>query len=177
MTTSKGRVPRHSRDESGATLVEFALVAPVVFLLLFGIIGGCFLAYQNSALHNGVTAGSRMASIETSLVTPGQTPSTTGFTCESDQPSPIEQTVAQASPLLKVNTTQLCDYTNSATELTQNAPVNGEVNLTVICAPSCAAPQTVTVQAALSTKGLVAPIGLTYHLTATSTDPGPSVVP
>lgn len=152
-------------------------MAPVVFLLLFGIIGGCFLAYQNSSLHNGVTAGSRMASIETSLVTQGTTPGTSGFTCESDVPSSIEQTVAQSSPLLKVNQTPLCDYTNDPTELTQNSPVNGEVNLTVICAPSCAAPATVTVQAALSTKGLVAPIGLTYHLTATSSDPGPSVVP
>jgi Flp pilus assembly protein TadG len=176
MTTSKGRVPRHSRDESGATLVEFALVAPVVFLLLFGIIGGCFLAYQNSALHNGVTAGSRMASIETSLETPGAD----GY-CESGMPASIEQTVAQSSPLLKVNLTPLCDYadpTNSdPTTLTQGPPVNGEVNLTVTCVPSCASPTTVTVSAALRTKGLVAPIGLTYNLTATSSDPGPSVVP
>jgi hypothetical protein len=174
MTTSKGRKPRHPRDESGATLVEFALVAPVVFLLLFGIIGGCFLAYQNSSLHNGVTAGSRMASIETSLVTPGAN----GVTCESGSPSSIEQTVAQASPLLKVNQAALCNYGGSATTLTQGPPVNGEVNLTVVCAPSCAGPiSTVSVSAVLRTKGLVAPVGLTYNLTATSSDPGQSVVP
>jgi hypothetical protein len=145
-------------------------------LLLFGIIGGCFLAYQNSSLHNGVTAGSRMASIETSLVTSGP-----GGYCESDNPKPIEQAVTESSPLLKVNQTPLCDWSDptnaSPTTLNQGSIVNGEVNLTVTCAPTCAAPQTVTVSAVLSTKGLVAPIGLTYNLTATSTDPGPAVVP
>ena len=84
------------RDETGATLVEFALVAPLVFMLIFGIIAGCFLAYQNSALHDGATAGARMASIETSLVT-----AQNGVFCESGTPVSIEKAVAQAaSPLL-----------------------------------------------------------------------------
>src|SRR5665213_3125162 len=98
-------IPKSSKKTTGATLVEFALVAPVVFLLLFGIIGGCLLAYQNSSLHNGVTAGSREASIETSLVTPGA-----GGYCESGSPKLIEQSVTESAPLLKVNQKPLCDY-------------------------------------------------------------------
>jgi hypothetical protein len=169
MMAPYGRPPSHRGDETGATLVEFALVAPVVFILIFGLIAGCFLAYQNSAMHNGATAGSRMASIETSLVTPGANGS-----CESGLPVPIETAVAQASPLLQVNTAPLC---GTGTTLTQGPPVNGDVNIIVNCAPSCASPTTVSVSLALSTQGLVAPIGLTYNLTATSTDPGPGVTP
>jgi Flp pilus assembly protein TadG len=160
------------RSESGATLVEFALVAPVVFLMIFGLIAGCFLAYQNSALHDGASAGARMASIESPLLDPS-----TG--CESGSPHTIATAVAQAAPLLNVNQGLLC-ANSTDTELTQ-LQVNGEVNITVVCGGSCTAsannPSTLQVKLTYRTKGLVAPIGLTYSLSATSTDPGPSVVP
>jgi Flp pilus assembly protein TadG len=156
---------RGRHDETGATLVEFALVAPLVFLLIFGIIAGCFLAYQNSAMHDGATAGARMASIETSLVT-----AQNGVFCESGTPVSIEKTVSSASPLLTVNPAPLCAQTMTATQLTQPA-VSGDVNITVTCGGSCAAPTTVAVSLALRTKGLVAPIGLTYNLTASSQVP------
>ncbi|HXQ63082.1 MAG TPA: TadE family protein [Acidimicrobiales bacterium] len=157
------------RDESGATLVEFALVAPVVFMLLFGIIAGCFLAYQNSSLHDGATAGARMASIETYLVPP---PPSTGPYCESGVPTPIETAVAKATPLLTVNPAPLCASTANATQLTQPI-VNGDVNITVNCGGigGCASPSSTQVVLTLSTKGLVAPIGLTYNLSASSEDP------
>jgi Flp pilus assembly protein TadG len=155
------------RDEAGATLVEFALVAPVVFLMIFGLIGGCFLAYQNSAIHDGASAGSRMASIESPLIDPK-----TG--CEST-PNTIATAIAQAAPLLTVNQDLLCANSTN-TEMTQTQ-VDGDVNILVICGGSCASPATVEVQLTYRTKGLVAPIGLTYNLTAKSTDPGPLVTP
>jgi len=172
-TARRARGLCRARGEAGATLVEFALVAPLVFIMLFGLIGGCFLAYQNSALHDGATAGARMASIETSLVSV-----TNGQFCESGSPTSIESAVAQASPLLTVNPAPLCDQTgapsaNAVTTLTQGAPVDGDVNIVVTCSPDCSAADlsSVEVSLTLGTKGLVAPIGLTYHLSASSQVP------
>jgi len=171
-TVRRARGPHRRGDESGATLVEFALVAPLVFIMIFGLIGGCFLAYQNSALHDGATAGARLASIETSLAT-----LTNGEYCESDNPSSIESAVAQASPLLTVNPAPLCATTSTSATLTQGAPVTGDVNIVVTCTPRCDAADldsgsgSVSVALTLSTKGLVAPIGLTYNLSATSQVP------
>ncbi|HVA02779.1 MAG TPA: TadE/TadG family type IV pilus assembly protein [Acidimicrobiales bacterium] len=155
------------RDETGATLVEFALVAPLVFLLIFGLIGGSYLAFQNASLHDGATAGARMASIETSLVTqdaPNQY-------CESGSPTSIEQAVKGAAPLVKVNPAPLCATSATPTELTQGQTVDGDVNITVICGGTCDAPTSTTVTLTFDAKGIAAPFGLTYHMTATSQDP------
>ncbi len=161
----RARRRAHRRDDTGATLVEFALVAPLLFLLLFGIIAGCFLAYQNSALHDGASAGARMASIESPLLTAGN-----GEYCETGLPTSIAKAVSQAAPLLTVNTAPLCAANKNAITLTQPA-VNGDVNIIVTCGGSCGAPTTIEVSLAVTTKGLVAPIGLTYNLTASSQVP------
>jgi Flp pilus assembly protein TadG len=163
------RHPR--RGESGATLVEFALVFPVAILLICGIIGGCYLAYQNSALHDGATAGARMASIETNLAILQNTGPNTGSYCESDAPVAIEKTVSQAVPLLTVNPAQLCAPSATATQLTQSPQVNGDVNITVICGGSCASPTSTAVDLAFGASGIVAPFGLGYHMSATSQVP------
>ncbi len=168
------RLAAHRRPETGATLVEFALVAPLVFLVIFALISGCFLEYQNSAMHDGASAGARMASIETSLAQ-SQGGAGNGQYCESGQPLSIQKAVAQASPLLAVNQNPLC-ATSPSGPLTQT-PINGDVNITVTCGTSCAAPTTTEVSLALTTKGLVAPIGLTYSMSATSEVPGPTVSP
>jgi len=166
-------------DECGATLVEFALVAPIALVLLFGIIAGCFLAYQNSALHQGASAGAREASIETSLVAQSPTNSlwasgsTDGLTCESGSPTPIEKTVADNAPLLTVNPAPLCSTSTDPGELTQTPAVPGDVNVTVTCGGSCSAPQSTTVSLTYTTQGLVAPLGITYDMSASSQVPIP----
>jgi Flp pilus assembly protein TadG len=153
-------------SETGATLVEFALVAPLVFLIIFGLISGCFLAFQNASLHDGATAGSRMASIESSLVTQDAP----NLYCESGSPESIEKAVAGAAPLVSVNPAPLCTTSSTGTTMSQT-PVTGDVNITVTCAGSCAAPTATTVALIYSAKGIVAPFGLTYNMTATSSDP------
>jgi len=169
MMKFRGLLATRRRPETGATLVEFALVAPIVFMLIFGLLAGSFLVYQNSALHDGATAGARMASVEASstatLVNSNTVP------CETDQPISIEKAVAQAAPLLTVNPAPLCE--TSPTELSQGADVAGDVNITVDCLPNCAAPQggSLKVRLTLVTQGLVAPIGLTYHMEAISQVP------
>lgn len=171
------RCPMGRHPESGATLVEFALVAPIVFLMIFGLIAGCFLVYQNSALHDGATAGARMASIDLSPTT--VTPDGSGDYCVSGTTTSIQTAIAQAAPLLTVNPAPLCGPGSGAppTVLASTPTVPGDVNITVTCGGggTSAAPSamtgTVEVMLQLTTKGLVAPIGLTYHMTASSQVP------
>ena len=149
-------------DESGQALVEFALVIPIALVLLFGIIAICFLGFQNSSLHNGASAGSREASIETSLVT-----QTGGQYCESDQPTSIEQAVSRAAVLLPVNMAPLCANSQNATQLTQTPNVANKVNITVTCVGGCATPTGVEVSVSYDAQG----ISFTDPMTATSQTP------
>lgn len=47
------------RDQRGAAAVEFALVAPILFSLVFGIIGFGFVFAQELSLGNGARQGAR----------------------------------------------------------------------------------------------------------------------
>ena len=53
---------RRSRNERGASAVEFALIAPVLLLLLTGIIEMSFLMKDYVSLSSAVRAGARVAS-------------------------------------------------------------------------------------------------------------------
>ncbi len=154
-------------------MLEFALASTVGFMLLFGILSGGYLVYQNSALHDGATAGARMASIETSLVTP-----TSGQYCESGLPTPVEKAVAQAAPQLTVNPAPLCASSATATQLTQSPSVPGDVNITLTCGGTCGAPTSVAVALAFATKGIAPPFSFAYNMSASSQDPaGANAVP
>jgi hypothetical protein len=143
------RRPHDEPDQSGQAMVEFALVAPIVFAMLFGVISICFLGFQNSSLHNAASAGSREASIETSLVTP-----TGGEYCESGDPETIEQAVVHAAVGLPVNTAPLCAASSTATELTQTPNVADEVNIAVTCVDNCATPTDVNVTVSYDAQGI-----------------------
>jgi hypothetical protein len=164
MTRESRRASRHASRGQG--LVEFAFVAPIALVVITGIFVSCFLFFQNSAVTDGATAGSRMASIETSLVTvvPG-----VGI-CESNVPISIEAAVAQAAPQLNVNPARLCE--TSATHLSPyGGTVSNEANVTVDATPNLAGPTTVTVTVSFSGKGIAPPLTATYSMNATSTVP------
>src|SRR5436305_1681114 len=50
-------IRRTLRREDGASLVEFALIAPILFLLLFGLIDFGFIYNDFLSLRHGVRAG------------------------------------------------------------------------------------------------------------------------
>lgn len=52
------------RDESGATIVEFALVLPVLMLALFGLFDLSYNMYTASMLHGAIQKTARDASIQ-----------------------------------------------------------------------------------------------------------------
>ncbi len=64
---------RVRKNEEGQTLVEFALVAPILFLILFGIVQ-YGIAFKNSlALADAVRTGARQATVSRNAPNPTAT--------------------------------------------------------------------------------------------------------
>lgn len=65
---ARGRLRRNtrgqSRREGGAALVEFALIAPVLFLVLFGIIEFGIALNDYQSIRHGVRDGARQAAVQ-----------------------------------------------------------------------------------------------------------------
>ena len=60
------KISRHQNcNEAGSAVVEFALVLPILLLILFGIINFGVLLYNQSVITNASREGSRWASIHT----------------------------------------------------------------------------------------------------------------
>jgi Flp pilus assembly protein TadG len=55
-------VRRRSRDESGASLVEFALVLPVFLMVVLGMLTGGLASSRKASVAQGVREGARYAS-------------------------------------------------------------------------------------------------------------------
>lgn len=62
MTGQSGHEGKHWRDDSGATAVEFALVAPAAVMLLVGIMGLSLMLFSIGNMHFAVEAAARCAS-------------------------------------------------------------------------------------------------------------------
>ena len=70
------RCATRTRHESGAAAVEFALVVPVLLLIVFGIFNFGFLFSQQLTLNNGVREGDRRAVVYGPTVAGQTTPNT-----------------------------------------------------------------------------------------------------
>jgi len=57
--------------EGGSTLIEFAVVATVFFMMLIGIVAGSNLYFTNNALVEATRRGARFAATQASNSTPG----------------------------------------------------------------------------------------------------------
>lgn len=157
---------RHARRaEAGQSLVEFAIAAPVTLLVIFGLIAGSLLFYNNVALTDGASAGARMATIESPLVEVSGTEY-----CESGVPETIARAIAAGALNLTVDRAPLCASSATATRLTQT-PASGEVNITVTASPDVSAPTSVTVTLTFTERGLAPPFTGSVTMRASSTDP------
>ncbi len=58
-----------ARDERGATLVEFTLIAPLLFALTFGIADFASVFYQYQALNSATALAARMAATRGPVIT------------------------------------------------------------------------------------------------------------
>jgi Flp pilus assembly protein TadG len=58
-----------ARDDEGATLVEFSLIAPLLFMLTFGIVYFGAVFYQYQALNAATAMGARIAATRGPVIT------------------------------------------------------------------------------------------------------------
>jgi len=98
------------------SMVEFSLVAPFFFAMLFGLIGVGWLFFQSAAISDAARGAAREATIETSLA------DSSG--CESGSPISIQKAAQNAANILPVDQNQLCASSGSTTTLVQ-APAGG----------------------------------------------------
>lgn len=69
----------HKREgESGAAAVEFALIAPLLFILVFGIINFGYLFGQKLSLNQAAREGARLAVVDGGTTPPGDAVNTLG---------------------------------------------------------------------------------------------------
>jgi Flp pilus assembly protein TadG len=59
----RSRTSPRGRGDEGAALVEFALIAPLLFLLVFGIIEFGWAFYQSSDVRHGARETARLAAV------------------------------------------------------------------------------------------------------------------
>jgi Flp pilus assembly protein TadG len=62
-TKERGKIISKLRREEGASMVEFALVAPLLLVLLFGIIEFGLILYDQAAITNASREGARYAAM------------------------------------------------------------------------------------------------------------------
>jgi Flp pilus assembly protein TadG len=67
------------RDQQGASAVEFALIAPVFFLFIFGIIAFGLLFWTQIGLQHGAEMAARCASINSTLCPNGNPGAITNY--------------------------------------------------------------------------------------------------
>ncbi|MCW2848984.1 MAG: pilus assembly protein [Marmoricola sp.] len=59
-----GRARARSRDQRGAVVVEFALIVPLLLLLVFGILEFGYMMSRDTAIDNAARDGARVASLD-----------------------------------------------------------------------------------------------------------------
>ncbi|WP_370248745.1 TadE/TadG family type IV pilus assembly protein [Nocardioides sp.] len=64
-----GRHVRHAREDRGAAALEFALIAPILLLLVFGIISFGFMLSFRQNLSQAAAEGARAAAVQLSDTT------------------------------------------------------------------------------------------------------------
>jgi Flp pilus assembly protein TadG len=107
-----------SRNEEGTTAVEFAIIAPLLILLVIGIIGLCFALFLIGSLHFAVEDGARCASVKTQICQ--DTPTTIAYT-QSRYLGP------NVSPTFTLNNAAACGPANSGNSVT--GTVNYSMNI------------------------------------------------
>ena len=103
------------RDQRGAAAVEFALVAPVLFSLVFGIIGFGFVFAQELSLGNGARQGARYGVVANRTCSDIYSETRNGSQTVNLNPSQVRVVVTLGTD--ESTATTQCDSQTSATDL------------------------------------------------------------
>jgi Flp pilus assembly protein TadG len=79
VTLAKMKLAKIWRDQQGASAVEFALIAPVFFLFIFGIVACGLLFWTQIGMQHGAEMAARCASINGTLCPSSNPGAITGY--------------------------------------------------------------------------------------------------
>lgn len=141
---------RNRPGSRGQGMVEFALVAPIFFMLVFGLFNFSWMIFQQQSVINAARSGARDAALLSPLFENGTSAScSSGYgepaASEASPASVIEAAAQSGSGLVKINTSALCATSSSSTSMTSSATQSGTATVTVTASPSLNSAQTVTV--------------------------------
>ncbi|MHB1523098.1 MAG: TadE/TadG family type IV pilus assembly protein [Candidatus Dormibacteria bacterium] len=155
--------------ERGQSAVEFALVAPIFFALLFGVIAAGWLFFQSSAVNDAAQGAAREAIV---VSYSGQRLSLSGG-CAAGTPVPVQQAAQHAANILPVDPNPLCKAANNSfctsgnTLLTQMA-AGQDATIELCVVGGVSSPSAYTVKVTYIAHPLEPLLGTSVTLTSTS---------
>ncbi len=156
--------------EHGQSAVEFALVAPIFFALLFGVIAAGWLFFQSSAVNDAAQGGAREAIVVTFS---GQRLYLSGG-CASGTPVSVQQAAQHAANILPVNPNPLCRTSNdsfcpSGNTLLTQVPTGQDAQVELCVRGGVVSPSAYAVKVTYVAHPLEPLLGTSVTLTSTST--------
>lgn len=156
--------------ERGQSAVEFALVAPIFFALVFGVIAAGWLFFQASAVNDAAQGGAREAIV---VSFSGQRLYLSGG-CAAGTPVPVQQAAQHAANILPVNPNPLCRTNNnsfcgSGNTLLSQSPTGQDAQVELCIRGGVSSPSAYTVRVTYIAHPLEPLLGTSVHLTSTST--------
>ena len=119
---------RHDARSNGQGLVEFALLLPIFVLLLFAVVDGGRLVYENSVVSQAAREGARLASVEAGWM------GSTDPACATANGPVCPAGVTSGSPNLKA------DVRTAANRMTSPFGTISDSHLYLSCDPQGSAP-------------------------------------
>lgn len=104
---------RRSRGDDGAVLVEFAILTPLLFLILFGIIEFGWAFYQELDVRHGAREGARLVAVNYNPTNTGNSV-TQSQTIETEVCNRLDTTQAGAKPTVRIETVGSADVGGTA---------------------------------------------------------------
>jgi hypothetical protein len=155
--------------ERGQSAVEFALVAPIFFALLFGVIAAGWLFFQSSAVNDAAQGGAREAIV---VGFSGQRLSLSGG-CATGTPISVQQAAQHAANILPVDPNPLCQVANSSFCRTGNTllsqlPAGQDAQVELCVQGGVNSPSAYTVKVTYTAHPLEPLLGTSVTLTSTS---------
>lgn len=125
MRDRRGPACRRScrRDQRGAAAVEFALVAPILFSLVFGIIGFGFVFAQELSLGNGARQGARYGVVNEASCQDIIDQTRSGAETINMSAADVQVVVYRGTSEPDASATSICDSSDASTAA--NVPCQG----------------------------------------------------
>ena len=150
------------------TAVEFALIAPIMLVLILGIPSVGWLAYVRVAVSDAARGAARAAIVQTSLYSLQASGTNAGLYCESGNisttnPVTIEAQTQVYANIVPVNTNTLCQHNVALQQLSQTATSSQTLSITVIVPTgegTLAAPDEVEIKTTYATDPFFDPFGI-----------------